>query len=145
MMRRVFLLEDESLLRELVRSYIEEFEDVEIVGTSGDGADAMKQILELEPDIVLADIRVPEVSGLEVLYLLKRKLPDTKVVIFTGSTTADAVRLAYDGGADAFVEKNAGLGEFLRAFEAVEAGKRYFGPKIQETLRMLKGPDVVIE
>lgn len=138
-------MEDDLLLLELVRSYIAEFQNMEIVGTAADGAEAMRQIMELKPDIVFADIRVPEVSGLEVLYLLKRKLPEVKVIIFTGSSTSDAIRIAFDGGADAFVEKSSGLEEFCRALEAVVAGKRYFSANIQKSLREMKGPNVPLE
>lgn len=144
-MSTVYIMEDDALLCELVRSYVEHLGDVEILGTSADGSVAMKEILELRPEIVLADIRVPEVNGLEVLYLLKRRIPEAKVIIFTGTPTAEAIRLAYDGGVDGFVEKSSGLEAFLRAIEAVRANKRYFDPHVAKTLIELKGPDVALE
>jgi len=144
-MSTVYIMEDDALLCELVRSYVEHLGDVEILGTSDDGSVAMEEILKLRPEIVLADINVPEVSGLEVLFLLKRRAPEIKVLLFTGSTSADKVRLAYDGGADAFVEKGSGLDEFQNAIRALREGKRYFDPHVAKTLIELKGPDVALE
>lgn len=136
---KVFILEDESLLRELVKSYIEDFTDLEIAGATGDGATAMKSILDLKPDLIMADIRVPEVSGLEILYLLRRKLPETKVILFTGSMSPDKVKLAYEGGADAFIQKGQGLEEFKKAITAVREGRRYFSTYAKNLVRRIEG------
>lgn len=135
----VFILEDEILLRELVTSYVEEFTVFDIAGATGDGASAMKSILELKPDIVMADIRVPEVSGLEILFLLQRKLPQTKVILFTGSMAPEKIKLAYEGGAHAFIQKGCGLDEFKNALEAVQAGKRYFSENAKNFIRRIEG------
>lgn len=136
---KVFILEDESLLRELVKSYIEDFTDMELVGATGDGGLAMKEVLDKQPDLLMADIRVPEISGLEILYLLRRKLPDIKVILFTGSMAPDKVKLAYEGGADAFIQKGQGLEEFKKAIEAVREGKRYFSSYAKNLVLRIEG------
>lgn len=136
---KVYILEDEPLLRELVKSYIEDFTDMEIVGSTGDGAEAMKSVLTLEPDLFMADIRVPEVSGLEALFLLRRKLPGIKVILFTGAMAPDKVKLAYEGGADAFIQKGQGLEEFKKALEAVREGKRYFSSYAKNLVLRIEG------
>lgn len=136
---KVYILEDEILLRELVKSYIEEFTNLEVVGATGDGATAMKSILQLEPDLVMADIHVPDVSGLEILYLLRRKLPWVKVILFTGSMAPEKVKLAYEGGAHAFIQKGQGLEEFTKAIEAIQDGRRYFSKYAKNLVRKLEG------
>ncbi len=136
---RVYVLEDESLLRQLVIAYVESIGGIDMIGSSGDGAVAMKEIIAMEPDLVFADIRVPEVSGLEALYLIKRRLPKTKVILFSGSITADNIRIAYDGQVDAFIEKGEGLSEFQEAIEAVRNDKRYYSEHVRRVLLSLEG------
>lgn len=140
---RVYIIEDEALLRELVYSYVSSLPDVEIVGQAEDGNVAMHEILELKPDLVLTDIRLPEVNGMEILFLLKRRCPEIRIVVFTGSVTADKVRLAYEGGADGFIEKGAGLEDFRLAIDAIRKGKRFFGSHVLQMLIEMKGIDVL--
>lgn len=123
---RVYIIEDVELMLEVVHSYVSSLEGVEIVGESVNGMNAMNEILELKPDLVLTDIHLPDVNGLEILYLVKRKHPETHVVVFTGSVTKEKVKLAYEGGADGFVEKSANLDEFKNAIDALRRGDRYF-------------------
>ncbi|WOO41839.1 response regulator transcription factor [Rubellicoccus peritrichatus] len=124
---RVYIIEDVELMLEVVHSYVSSLEGMEIVGEAEDGMVAMNEIAALKPDLVLTDINLPEVNGLEILYLLKRKYPQMRVVLFTGSITRERVKLAYEGGADGFIEKSADLTEFRNAIEALSSGQRYFG------------------
>jgi len=139
---KVYIIEDDSLLRELVYSFVGSLQDIEIIGEAADGQKAMHDIIELKPDLVLSDIIIPDVNGMEILYLIKRKLPDTKVIVFTGSSTLDKIRLAYKGGADAFIEKGAGLDEFERAVVAIRQSRRYFSESARAALRPVIGNDV---
>ena len=78
---RVFIIEDETLLRELYSEYVLVLGNYKIIGSCEDGSVALKRCLEAKPDVVILDLCLPEVSGLEILVLLKRKLPGIKVVI----------------------------------------------------------------
>ncbi len=140
---RVYIIEDESLIRELVYTYVSSLPGVEIVGQADDGAIAMQEIEQTHPDLVLTDIRLPEFNGMEVLFLLKRRHPEMKVIVFTGSVTADKVRLAYEGGADGFIEKGAGLEDFEEAITSVRAGHRFFGGHTRQMLVQMLGPEVL--
>ncbi len=122
----VFIIEDEVLLCDLIGEYIKTIPGLEIIGSSGDGQEAIRKSLELKPDLIILDIRLPEVSGLEILMLLKRRLPDTKVLIFTGSVTAHSIKIAIEGDADGFVEKAAGLEDMKKGIETIAAGGRYY-------------------
>lgn len=140
---RAYIIEDESLIRELVRTFIESLPGMDIVGEAEDGIKAMHEIEQLKPELILTDIRLPEFNGMEVLYLLKRRHPDMKIIVFTGSVTADKVRLAYEGGADGFIEKGAGLDDFEEAIKAVREGKRFFGGGTKSMLLETIGPQVL--
>jgi DNA-binding NarL/FixJ family response regulator len=132
---RVYLVEDEPMVLDFCSEYIRNYTDMEIVGTSGNGHDALKAILEQKPDLAVIDIRLPEVNGLEILILLKEKLPACKVVIFTATVNAQTVRVALQHKVDAFVEKADGLDGLRTAFEAIKGGKRYFSPHIKTMMQ----------
>ena len=126
----VFIIEDEALLCDLICEYIKTIPGLDIIGTSGDGQEAIRDCLELKPDLIILDIRLPEVSGLEILMLVKRRLPDTKVLIFTGSVNTHSIKIAVEGDADGFVEKAAGLEDMKRAIETISAGGRYYSESV---------------
>ena len=126
----VFIIEDEVLLRDLIGEYIKTIPGLEIIGTRGDGQEAIRDCLELKPDLIILDIRLPEVSGLEILMLLKRRLPDTKVLIFTGSVNTHSIKIAVEGDADGFVEKAAGLEDMKKGIETISAGGRYYSESV---------------
>lgn len=134
MIKRVYLIEDEAMVLDFCSKYIRNFTDMEIVGASGNGGDALRGVLETKPDLVLVDIRLPEVNGLEILSILKRKLPECKVLIFTATVNPHTVRTALQGGVDGFVEKAEGLQGLKNGLEAVRANKRYFSPHIKRMM-----------
>jgi len=126
-MRSVYVIEDSPILLDMLRSFVEsEYEELELVGSTENGMVAMDECLKLKPDLVIADIHLPEVSGLEILHLLKMKLPDIKIIIFTGRTSPETLKIAQHGHADAFVNKSAGLGELESAINHLKDGKTYF-------------------
>ncbi len=140
-MKTAYIIEDEPLLRELVQTYLSSFTQIEVVGSCGDGAVAMREIHEKKPELILADIRVPAISGLEVLYLIKRGLPNSKVILFTGAATPENVRIALDGQVDGFIEKGEGLEEFQHAVEALGRDEHYYSEHVQEILDRFGGED----
>jgi DNA-binding NarL/FixJ family response regulator len=137
--KTAYIIEDEPLLRELVQTYISSFTQIEIVGGCGDGAEAMREIIEKKPDLIMADIRVPAISGLEALYLIKRELPASKVILFTGAATPENVRVARDGQVDGFIEKGEGLEEFQHAIEALDRDEQYYSEHVRHVLAQIGG------
>lgn len=129
-MRRVYILEDDPLLRQLLVAFITEHTASEVVGSADDGSVGMKEIRQLRPDLLILDIHVPEVSGLEVLFLARRQNPDVRCIIFSGIVNAKSVRIAVDGKADAFVEKGGSIDELIEAFHAVDEGRTYYSPSV---------------
>ncbi|MGE9294478.1 MAG: response regulator [Puniceicoccales bacterium] len=138
-MKTAYIIEDEPLLRELVQTFISSFTQIDILGSSGDGAEAMREISRLRPDLILADIRVPALSGLEALFLIKRELPQAKVILFTGSATPENVRIACDGHVDGFIEKGEGLEEFQYAIEALSRDEHYYSENVRHILAQISG------
>jgi len=132
-MKTVYIIEDEDVIRDLLSTFFEtSFPDLELIGMTGDGGEGVEQCLQLAPDLVIVDIQLPEVNGLEILHVLKRKLPKVKILVFTGKTSPQTVKIAVRGNADGFINKISGLQELEEAIRAVIKGEQYYSPEIQD-------------
>ena len=126
----LFLIEDEELVCELLAEFLSGEEDINYLGDARDGASAIRKCRELKPEMIILDLRLPEVSGLEVLKVLHQELPESKVIIFTGSLSEDTLHTTLKNGAIAYVEKAYGLEELQKAINAAKKGEQYFSPSI---------------
>jgi DNA-binding NarL/FixJ family response regulator len=117
------MVEDEGMLSDLFGEYVQMLPDMQYLGCCSDGTKALAEILEKKPDVIVQDIRLPGVNGLELLLEIRKNLPGTKVLVFSGSLDAHTVKMAVDGDAHAFVEKAYGLTELNKAILEVLAGK----------------------
>lgn len=132
-MKTAYIIEDEIILRNLLSTFFATtFPDIELLGMTGDGGVGIEECLEMAPDLVIVDIQLPEVNGLEILHLLKRKYPNIKILIFTGKTSPQTVKIAVNGKADGFINKISGLEELEKAIHAVAKGEQFFSPEIYD-------------
>jgi DNA-binding NarL/FixJ family response regulator len=125
---RVALAEDHTLVREALRQLLAAHADV--VGTYADGRSLMAAIAETRPDIVLLDISMPGLNGLEAARQLQRSHPGLKVIFVTMHADPDYVGAALRAGGAGYVIKSAGSRDLLDALAAVMAGKRFVSPKV---------------
>ena len=126
----LFLIEDEELVCELLTEFLKGEEDIDFLGDARDGATAIEKCRKLEPEMIILDLRLPEISGLDVLKLIHLELPKTKVIVFTGSLSEETLHTTLEHGAIAYVEKAYGLEELQKAIKAAKRGERYFSPSI---------------
>lgn len=141
-LKRIFIVEDQTILRDLVRRVVEGYPQVSVVGTSGDGQDAYQQCVALKPDIVILDIMLPYLNGVEVLRRLKSKFPAMRILVFSEACSRNVIKQSVESGVDGFVEKDVELAELERAIERVIAGETYFGPRVTEVMRkIMTSPD----
>ncbi len=128
---KIYVIEDDDIVRNLLITHIPELiPEYEIIGSTGDGQDAIKECIDLNPDIVIVDIRLPEVNGLEILHLLKNKMPQVKILIYSGIANKEAVEIAFRGNADGYVLKSGKLEELVKAVKSIAGGGSYFSPEI---------------
>ncbi len=107
----------------------------EIVGESGNGQDALREIPELQPDVVILDAKLPGLNGLELLRRMTRQMPRTRFLVFSAYQNPAIVKEMLEAGAHGFVEKTAPLRELLSGLSIVAEGGTFFGPNVAEIIR----------
>lgn len=116
---RVLLVDDHPLFRDGVRSLLEA-RGVEVVGEAGDGQEALEAALHLKPDVILMDITMPRMDGLEATRLIKVRLPDVKIVVLTVSDEDRVLFEAIKSGAQGYLLKNLQADEFFNLLSGIE-------------------------
>jgi DNA-binding NarL/FixJ family response regulator len=134
-MKRVIIIEDETMLRDLLAELLKSFPLCTLSGTYGDGLEGWKALQKIKPDMVLLDIKIPSLNGLEILRRTHEELPDCHVLLFSAFFTTGMVRQALKSGANGIIEKTAGLSEMEKAIRAVLDGGTYLGPSVTDLVR----------
>ena len=134
-MIRLLLADDEQLIRQGFRRLLEMFEDFEVVGEAADGLQVITQIARLQVDVVLLDIRMRRMSGLEVLDAFKEEARRPACLVLTTFGDPELLLEAARHGAQGFVSKDIALAELAAAIRAVAAGANWFQPALTSSLR----------
>lgn len=129
---RVFLADDHKILRESLEILLSQKENIETVGTAGDGQEAFRRILELKPDIAVLDISMPGLNGLDLAEKLKTELPEVKVVILTMHKSGEFVSKALGAGVRGYVLKDNALEELIECIELVSERKIFLSQDITD-------------
>lgn len=127
---RVFLADDHKILRESLVILLSQKDNIEVVGAAGDGQDAYKKILELQPDIAVLDISIPRLNGLDLAERLRTEMPGVKVVILTMHKSGEFVSKALCAGVRGYVLKDNALEELIECIELVYTNKIYLSQDI---------------
>jgi NarL family two-component system response regulator YdfI len=131
---RIILADDHKIVREGLRWMLSDEDDVEIVGEADSGEALLKLVDRVDADIVLLDVRMPGMSGLDALEILSERVPDLKVIILSMHGEPAYVRRAVELGAAGYLLKSSDRDELLGALAAVAAGKAYIQGEVTETL-----------
>jgi two-component system, NarL family, response regulator DesR len=129
-MIRVLIAEDQSLVRGALAALLELEGDIAVVAQCKDGAEALEATLELNPDVILTDIEMPRVTGLELALEVKKRGLKSKVVIVTTFARAGFLRRALEAGAAGYLLKDAPASELAQAVRRVHAGGRAIDPNL---------------
>jgi DNA-binding NarL/FixJ family response regulator len=131
---RVLLADDHLILREGIRSLLEKVPDIEMIGEADDGNDAIAKVEQLLPDVVLMDITMPGLNGLEATQKIKREHPSIKVLILTMHETDQYLSEMLEAGASGYVVKTTTSSELISAIRAVHQGDVHLYPSIARML-----------
>jgi DNA-binding NarL/FixJ family response regulator len=131
---QVLIADDHTLFRDGLRALLNSVPDLEVLGEASDGAEAVRLAAELQPDVVLMDIQMPGVNGIEATRRILRTSPHIGIIIVTMFEDDDSVFQAMRVGARGYVLKGAEQDEMLRTIRAVARGEALFGPAIATRL-----------
>jgi DNA-binding NarL/FixJ family response regulator len=133
-MIRVLLVDDQSLIRMGLRMLLEAEPDLEVVGEAGDGSDGVAAAMRLRPDVVLMDVRMPTLDGIEATARLARDLPSARVIVLTTFDLDEYAYGALRAGASGFLLKDARPAELAAAIRTVAAGEAVLSGRVTRQL-----------
>lgn len=140
---RVVLADDHRMMREGIRALLERQKDIEIVGEAADGREAVRLATQLSPDLVVMDVSMPLLNGIEATRQIRRDCPDVSVLILTVHESEEYVAQLLAAGADGYIIKRAAGDELVSAIRAVNQGEAFLYPSvarvvIEDYVRRLK-------
>lgn len=130
-MMRLLVVDDFRLWRDCVETHLEGHPSVRIAGFASDGVEALEKVEELQPDLVLLDISLPKLSGIEAARQIRQLNPGCKIVFLTGYMDQEIVRAALEAGGCGYVCKEDASTELLPSLESALVGKQYLSQSVQ--------------
>lgn len=127
---KVMLVDDHVLMREGIKQLLEFGGTIEVVGEAGDGEECLEKLLSVKPQVLLLDINLPKMNGIEVLKEIKERKIDVKVLILTVHNEVEYLLKAVDIGVDGYILKESESAELKRAISAVINGENYIQPRL---------------
>ncbi len=135
---RVLVVDDHVIVRNGLAQLLATTDEFELVGTAGDGREAVSMVQALRPDVVLMDLSMPDMDGIEATHAITRSLPGTKIVILSSFSEHQRVLAALDAGAEGYVLKHADPEQILAAITAVHRGGAPIDPQVARVLLDVK-------
>lgn len=134
-MIRVLVADDHYLVRQGIRALLENADGIEVIGEAENGREAITLVQRLEPDVVVMDISMPDVDGIQATELIHALKVPTQVVILSMYANANLVKQALQKGASGYLMKRSATEELLEAVRKAKLGEIYLSPKIADTFR----------
>jgi two-component system response regulator NreC len=128
----VVIAEDHTILREGLRALLSSQQGLKVVGEAQDGREAIRCVQNSAPDVILMDLSMPRMNGLDAIREIKKTNPDTKIIALTVHKTEEYVLTTLQAGADGYVLKDATHSELVMAIMNVLGGNRYLSPGVSE-------------
>ncbi len=129
---RIVIAEDHTILREGLRSLLSSHPEFETVGEAEDGREAIRCVEKFKPDLVLTDLSMPRMNGLDAIKEIKRRNPKTKVLVLTVHKAEEYILSTFKAGADGYLLKDSTHTELVLAVRKVLSGKHYISPEVSE-------------
>ena len=130
----VFLADDHRVLRDGLRVLLETQDDIEVVGEAENGKEAIASITKMKPKVVVMDITMPELNGIEAAQIIHENLPETGIVILSIHSDLEHIFRALQAGANGYLLKESAGSEVISAVRAVFLGRRYLSPSIRDVV-----------
>lgn len=128
----VFLVDDHTIVRDGLRYLLEAQKNIRVVGEASDGREAIRKVKRLRPDIVIMDILMAGLNGIEAAGQICRECPATRVIMLSMQSSSESIVRALKAGASGYLLKESAGRELVNAIHEVHAGRRYLSPKVSE-------------
>ncbi|MGD1854118.1 MAG: LuxR C-terminal-related transcriptional regulator [Leptolyngbyaceae cyanobacterium] len=135
---KVLIIEDDPLMQLGLKHAIGSTSSFEIVGSESDGAAGVRLALEMKPELIIMDIGLPYLNGIEATRQIKAACPETRIVMLTSHSTEHETALALANGADAYCIKGADIKQVLNAIATVQSGALYLDEKVRHVVQQLQ-------
>jgi len=132
--KRIIIAEDHTILRAGLRSLLAARNDIEIVGEAGDGREAVRIVDKHVPDLLLIDLSMPKLNGMEAIKEIKSRHPGVKIIVLTVHKSEEYITASLIAGANGYILKDASQNELILALEYVMAGKTFLSPSISDKM-----------
>jgi DNA-binding NarL/FixJ family response regulator len=129
---RIVIAEDHTILREGLRSLLTSGSEFEVVGEAEDGREAIRCVEKFKPNLILTDLSMPRMNGMEAIREIKKQSPETKILVLTVHKTEEYILATLQAGADGYLLKDSTHAELLAAVRHVLSGKHYISPGISD-------------
>ncbi len=131
---KVIIVDDHKLVTDCIGLFLKGAQDIEVIGVAHSGKDALQMLKKMIPDVVLLDISMPEMTGIQLTEAIKKKYNDIKILILSMHSDYNNISDAIDAGADGYVPKDVSSEELVEAIETVSRGKNYFHSTISDEI-----------
>lgn len=132
--KKIVLVEDHELTRVGLKVSLEKYDDIEIIGETGNGAESIELVNKLKPDVVLMDIGLQEMDGIEATRKIKEANPNVKIIMVTSHEGQDEVLASFTGGADGYAVKDSNVKQLHAAIESVSQGDAWLSSQVAEKI-----------
>ncbi|MCH7764171.1 MAG: response regulator transcription factor [Candidatus Marinimicrobia bacterium] len=130
----VLVVEDHTIVRQGIVSLINKEDDITIVGEADDGRQAIKLCREKKPNIIVMDLAMPHLNGIETTQIVKKECPKTNIIILSMYSEEEYIFKAIDAGASGYLTKKNAAEDLIKAIRAVRDGKTFFSPEVSKTV-----------
>ena len=131
---KIILVDDHVLVRDGIKALLEDQQDFNVINEASNGIDALKVLTSSVPDLMIIDIRMPEMNGIELVKAIKEKYKDIKTLVLSMHDSEEYVVSAIEAGADGYMLKGASKEEFLKALHTIATGEKYFAGDISSII-----------
>ncbi len=143
---RVLIVDDHTMVRESLVGALQAAGDVQVVAQAANGAEAIEMALQVRPEIVVTDLSMPGINGIEVVRRLREALPEVRVLVLTMHTEDEYVLQAVRAGASGYLAKDSDTSELLAALRSLHAGRGHFSPRAARTIaEQLQHPERTVD
>ncbi len=131
---RLLIADDHKIFRQGIIKLLNEEPDLQVVGEAADGREVVKKAPELKPDVILMDIAMANLNGLEATKQIKKVLPESKIIMLTMHKNEEYVLQSFQAGASGYILKEGAVEELVSAIRSIHADKSFLSPTVSKTL-----------